>query len=61
MPNLTTKELNVLEEQLGAEQVVIKKYHAMSGQCTDPALKKCLENIAQRHQQHFDKLVGYLK
>ncbi len=61
MNSLTTKELTALEEQLGSEQVLIKKYHTMSGQCTDPALKTRLESLATKHQSHYDKLVNYLK
>ncbi len=61
MANLTTKELTALEEQLGSEQVLIKKYHTMASQCTDPALKNRLDSIAGRHQQHYDKLISFLK
>ena len=61
MPDLTTKELTALEEQLAGEQVLIKKYRTMATQCTDPALKTKCESIASRHQQHYDKLVSHLK
>lgn len=58
---MTTKELTALEEQLGSEQVLIKKYRTMASQCQDVALKTKLDGIASRHQQHFDTLKGYLK
>ncbi len=61
MPNLTTKELTALEEQLQSEQVLIKKYRTMATQCADPALKTKCESIASRHQQHYDKLISHLK
>ena len=61
MPNLTTKELTALEETLGAEQVLVKKYRTMSGQCTDAGIKTRLESIASRHQQHYDTLISHLK
>lgn len=61
MTNLTTKELTALEETLGAEQVLIKKYRTMANQCNDTAIKSRLENIANRHQQHYNTLVNYLK
>lgn len=61
MPALTTKELTALEEQLNSEQVLIKKYNTMAGQCTDPAIKSKLESIAVKHQQHYNKLVNYLQ
>ena len=61
MPNLTAKELTALEETLGAEQVLIKKYRTMASQCTDAGLKTRLENIATRHQRHYDTLISHLK
>lgn len=60
MANLTTKELTALEDQLGYEQVLVKKYSAMAGQCTDPTIKTSLQSISQKHQQHYDKLLTYL-
>ena len=61
MPNITTKELTALEEQLQSEQVLIKKYHTMATQCSDPTLKNKCEAIAARHQQHYDKMICHLK
>ena len=58
---LTTKELTALEDQLGVEQVLVKKYNTMAGQCTDPAIKSKLTSIAGRHQQHYNTLMGYLQ
>ncbi len=59
--NLTTKELTALEEVLNSEQVLIKKYRTMANQSGDAAIKSRLENIASRHQQHYDTLVNHLK
>ena len=61
MPNLTAKELTALEETLGAEQVLIKKYRSMAGQCADAGLKSRLESISARHQRHYDTLISHLK
>ena len=58
---MTAKELTALEDQLGAEQVFIKKYHTMAQQCTDPAIRTKLEQIASRHQQHYNTLLTHLK
>ncbi|GHV34639.1 hypothetical protein FACS18949_11040 [Clostridia bacterium] len=60
MAKLTTKELTALEDQLGLEQTLIKKYGAMSTQCTDPALQSKLASIAGRHQKHYTTLIGHL-
>ena len=61
MSNLTTKELTALEDSLGSEQVLVKKYRTLASQCTDTAIKSRLENIANRHQGHYDALFNYLK
>jgi hypothetical protein len=61
MANLTTKELTALEDTLGAEQVLVKKYHTLSEQCTEPAIKSRLQMIANRHQEHYNTLVNYLR
>ena len=58
---MTTKELTALEEKLDSEQVVVKKYRTMAQQCSDPALSGKLEEIANRHQRHFDTLLCHLK
>lgn len=57
---MTTKELTALEEQIGSEQVLIKKYHTLCEQCTDPTIRTKLESIAAKHRQHFDTLMGHL-
>jgi len=61
MANLTTKEATALEEQLSSEQVLISKYRGLATQCNDIVLKTKLEQIASRHQQHFDKIKTYLQ
>jgi len=58
---MTTKELTALEEQLGSEEVTVKKYRTMARQCSDPAIRGKLEDLASRHQRHFDTLLCYLK
>ena len=61
MANLTAKELTALEDQLGYEQILIKKYTTMASQCTDATIKSKLKSIAGRHKTHYDRLVCYLK
>lgn len=58
--NITTKELSAIEDQLSMEQVLIKKFNSYSELCTDPALKAKCQQIAGKHQQHFNKLMNYL-
>ena len=61
MANLTSTELDGLNEQLGYEDVLIKKYSTMASQCDDPQIKSTLEAISHKHQRHFDQLFTYLR
>ena len=48
MPNLTAKELSSLEDQLSAEQLLVKKYKSYAVLSSDPQLKTQYEQIADR-------------
>jgi hypothetical protein len=61
LANLTSKELSALEDQIGQEQLLVKKYQAMSGMCTNPQIKQCLTDCANKHQQHFNSLITFLQ
>ena len=61
MANLTSKELTALEDQIGCEVNLVKKYDAMACLCTDETLRKDMENIASKHRAHFNTLVGFLQ
>ena len=61
MANLTSKEATALGEQLGSEQVLVAKYRSMASVCQDTAIRTKLEQIASRHQQHYDRIVSYLQ
>jgi len=60
MANLTSKEAVGLSEQLGNEKMLIAKYRGMASQCSDAVIKTKLEQIASKHQQHYDTIVTYL-
>jgi hypothetical protein len=60
MANLTAKELSALEDQLNCEQMLIKKFKLFAQSATDPQIKSTCENMAARHKQHFDTLMGHL-
>ena len=60
MANLTTKELTALEDQIGCEETLVKKYEAMACLCTDPAIGQQLQTIAEKHRGHFNSLVRFL-
>ena len=58
---LTSKELEAIENQLNYEQVLVKKFRTFSGLCSDSELKKKLGEVADRHEQHFNMLMGFLQ
>jgi len=60
MPNITSKELSALEDQLNYESLLVTKYRAFSEQCSDQTLKTKCSQIADRHQTHFNTLLNHL-
>ncbi len=61
MANLSAKELTALEDQLGSEQTLIKQYRAMACLCNDMNIQQEFNNIAERHQQHYNTLMTFLQ
>ena len=60
MSNLTTKELSFIEDQLKAEQTAICKCKMYSSQTSDAALRAKIDEIAHKHQGHYNKLISLL-
>ena len=60
MSELTTKELSALEDELSAEQLLVKKYQTYAKLLCDPQLQNKCEQLAGKHQQHFNSLMGHL-
>lgn len=60
MANLTSKELSALEDQIGYQQTLVKKYEAMACLCDDTKIQRNLNDIANKHRQHFNTLVNFL-
>jgi rubrerythrin len=58
---LTTKELFALEDRLNGEQLVIKKYRIAAQSCTDSVIKSQFDRIASLHQNHYNKLLNFLR
>ena len=61
MASLTSKELTALEDTLGSEQNLVKKYQALAALCNDSKIQKDLESMAQMHQQHVNSLAKFLQ
>lgn len=60
MANLTSKELTALEDQLGMEQNLVQKFKLYASTSTDPQIKTKCEQIAAKHQNHYNRLLGQL-
>lgn len=60
MSSLTSKELSAIEDQLSGEKLLISKMKAYSQGCSDAELKQKYEDLACKHQQHYNKLLGFL-
>ena len=62
MPNLTTKELAGLSDQLDFERVLYSKYQTAVQLCQllHPRLEKVLNVLAGQHQQNYTCLLKYL-
>ena len=61
MAQITEKELSYLNDLLSAEQLSMAKYRKAAQETQDDGLKNCYNNMAQRHQRHFDELYTNLK
>ena len=57
---LTTKELTAIEDALNHEQLLVKKFRNFASVAKDPAIQQQAEHLAERHQQHFNTLMGHL-
>ena len=61
MADLTEKELSALEDQLNHEQALIRKYKGYAAIAQDPQIRTMCDQLACRHKQHFDTLMGHLQ
>ena len=57
---LTAKELLSIEEQLKAEKLLITKNKAYAQLCDDPELRKKCEQMASKHEYHYQTLLALL-
>lgn len=61
MANLTSKELTALDEQIGGEENLVKKYEALACLCNDTKIQQDLMNFANKHRAHYNTLVSFLQ
>ncbi|MDR0531739.1 MAG: spore coat protein [Oscillospiraceae bacterium] len=60
MPHLTQKELSAIEDSLNEEQLLIKKFRNYACAAQDQQIKTAAEQLANRHKQHYETLMGHL-
>ena len=60
MANLSAKELSAIQDHLGVEQNLIKKYNMFAQASSDECIRTKFEQIASRHQQHYHTLLSHL-
>ncbi len=61
MPNLTTKELAALSDQLDFEKVLHCKYLSAIPECQDQDLKSKFQSCANLHLQNYNTLLNHLR
>ena len=61
MPNLSTKELSALEDQLGFERMLCCKYQDAAKATQETELKNTYDQYAAQHKQNYDTLLGFLR
>lgn len=61
MANLTSKELMALDEQIGSEENLVKKYEALACLCNDTKIQQDLVSCANKHRAHYNTLVSFLQ
>lgn len=57
---LSQKDLHIIEDQLNAESLLVKKFETTAQQCTDANLKNLCTASAQCHRDHYNKLFNIL-
>ncbi len=60
MADLTMTELKGVEDELGAEKLMILKYKNYAQMTADPTIRSLCEQIAAQHKNHYDTLMGNL-
>ncbi|MCL2579522.1 MAG: spore coat protein [Oscillospiraceae bacterium] len=60
MANLTAKELSAIQDHLSVEENMIKKYRMYAQTTQDGQIRQRCDEIANKHQAHFNTLMGHL-
>ncbi|EIT85563.1 hypothetical protein A374_10008 [Fictibacillus macauensis ZFHKF-1] len=57
---ITTKDYSYLTDMLSWNLLGFKKAHFAANQCTDPDVKKVLEEACHLHEKHYQLLLNRL-
>lgn len=60
MGTLSEKELSLINDSLNEEDLLVKKYQQLAAQSQDQEVSSKFEQIAQRHQKHFNDIYSLL-
>lgn len=60
MGTLSEKELSILNASLTEEDLLVKKYQFLASQTQDQEVCSKFQQIAQKHQKHFNELYQLL-
>lgn len=60
MKNISTKELNYINDLLSWELLTSKKCFQYASQETNPARRQVFSDISQMHQQNYVNLLEYV-
>ncbi len=61
MAQLSEKELSIIGDLLGDEELLTKKFKMLASQTQDAEIKEKYERISEQHQGHYNTLYSYLK
>ena len=59
-PQLTSKNLTILGDQLSAEALLVHKYAQAAQMVSDPAVRSQLNSMSEQHRNHYNSLLNYL-
>lgn len=60
LPQIESKNLSLIEDQMNHEALACKKFEAYAGQFQDPQLRQHAQTLSQHHRSNFDTLNQYL-
>lgn len=61
MGQLSEKELSLINDSLTEEELLVKKFQFLSKQTDDTDVSNKFEQIAQKHQGHYNSLYQLLR